>query len=130
MTSVLDYDDASGRYSFATPPRSNSITSSAELVAPALSRKYNLLPVNDSLYSFERQRFTPHEDDSLHEDRRTFTTVGRSRYIVEPSGFKGGAVWSWRGIVNGGSAVLLLTGIIALFAGMPFDPLFELRREC
>ncbi|KAG2005780.1 beta-glucan synthesis-associated protein KRE6 [Coprinopsis cinerea AmutBmut pab1-1] len=61
----------------------------------------------------------PEDDDELHNPSS----------IRDAMGDRGGAFFSWRGLSNLGCLVLLVAGILALFAGYPLISYFVTKQE-
>lgn len=80
---------------------------------PALLKAYSALAYTDEV------------DDALHDAGPPSKRFGADRRIYEPDELKGHAVWgSSRGILNVGAVVILMLGLIMVFAGMPVYSVF------
>ncbi|KAL8277275.1 hypothetical protein RQP46_010344 [Phenoliferia psychrophenolica] len=127
QTSTLDFDvERHGRYSVAPPPRaSSSITSSSssslDKHKSPVASTYGLIPSTPALYKFEKSRWEDEADDRMHDAGRPNPRVGKARMIYETHNFRtgGGSGWGWAGVFDSAAVVLLVLGIVGVFADAP-----------
>ncbi|BGP19126.1 hypothetical protein JCM10213v2_007213 [Rhodosporidiobolus nylandii] len=114
----FDSPMGSPRSSVGTLPfgRSPFRDSSPSLAPSSTQAKYGLLE-DATLYN--GAAYEKEDDDALHNPGANFAQkVGHSHYIQEKRGFRGSGA-NAMGILNIGSVVLLMLGIVFLFAGWP-----------
>ncbi|KAI5478155.1 glycoside hydrolase family 16 protein [Pseudohyphozyma bogoriensis] len=116
------------RYSMALPSRPFSQTSSYSDIScsagsgVSTSNSANpILPAAShanygGIYSIEKEKWEPEDDDDFHDAGKAMPRVGPSRMIQET---KDRSFWSWRGILNVAAVVLLLAAVVGVFAGYP-----------
>ncbi|KAI8460393.1 hypothetical protein BY996DRAFT_6409423 [Phakopsora pachyrhizi] len=98
----------------------NSIVSMAQRSSSTLSLATDEASIiekygNSNLYFMGDEESTPGSPDPLHTDETPYSREGPARYIVESH--KSFTLWSTRGLLNISALLIILAGLIILFAG-------------